>query len=140
MKEYLKDLIPRVKKFSSKLDILTLLVSKNWVLVNNNIPIKKVFIFRRNNQLLISENGAVNIGQWEHLNSGALLLFFQNTKLLFSHGFVDDNVLVLKLDGTNIFYLFEKEENVGLVNTKQFLKPDINISSSKNNSYSNNLK
>jgi hypothetical protein len=115
MKEYIKDLIPRVKKFSSKLDILTLIINKNWVLLNYNESTKKVYIFERNNRLIISENGFAKIGKWEHLNSGTLLITFQDIRLLFSQGFVDNKRLVLKIDGLDEYLFFKKEENSGII-------------------------
>lgn len=115
MKEYFKDLISRIKRFSSNLDVFTLLVDKNWRLINDPEGADKLFIFERNNRLLISNNGVVELGKWEQLNSGPLLFDLKDISLLFSHGFVDNHRLVLKLDNIDEFYLFEKDEISGLI-------------------------
>ena len=58
MKTYLLDLIPRIKSFSKRLDDLTVLLNKNWIVYDENSTDKTVFIFRgKGNQLLIATNG-----------------------------------------------------------------------------------
>ena len=66
MKTFITDIIPKIQRFSKKLDDLTKLTNQHWVSLGDITKNKKVFIFRQNNQLLISENGIVEKGSWEY--------------------------------------------------------------------------
>jgi len=74
MKTFIADIIPKIQRFSDKLDNLTLLRNQHWVLIDNIETEKKVYIFRPNNELLISKNGKVEKGKWEYLGNKSLLI------------------------------------------------------------------
>ena len=74
MKTYLADIIPKIQKFSQKLDDLTKLTNQHWVSLSDIKEIKSVYIFRNNNQLLISNNGIIEKGQWDYLGNQSLLI------------------------------------------------------------------
>lgn len=113
MKTFLLEIIPKIQRFSQKLDNLTVLTNKHWVLIDEELNRKVVFIFReKGNQLLISENGKIEKGVWEYLGNNSLLIDRNDGSYLFKHGFIDDNVLALKVDG--------KEEYALLVNEYKF--------------------
>jgi len=119
MRTFILDIIPKIKKYSEKLDKLTVLTNKHWVMIDDDIKKKIVFIFReKDNQLLISDNGRVEKGNWEYLGNNSLLIDRSDGSFLFKHGFVDDYVLALKVDG--------KEEYALLVNEQRF---DSNLNS-----------
>ncbi len=60
MKTFLLNIIPKIQKYSKKLDDISVLTGKNWVVIEEENENKIVFIFReKNNQLLISENGKI---------------------------------------------------------------------------------
>jgi len=60
MRTYLLDIIPKIKRFSQKLDDLTILTNQHWVVIDEETDRKLVFIFReKDNQLLISGNGKI---------------------------------------------------------------------------------
>jgi hypothetical protein len=109
MKTFIADIIPQIQRFSKKLDDLTKLTNQHWVLMGNINEEKKVFIFRQNNQLLISENGKVEKGTWEYLGNQSLLIDTRNTSYLLKHGFFDENVIALKLDSTDSYAFFVNE-------------------------------
>lgn len=112
MRTYIADIIPRLQQFSQKLDNLTLLTNQHWVVVDEIANSKTVYIFRSNKELLIVKNGAVEKAKWEYLGNNALLLDLKTKSYLFRHGFFDENILALKIDG--------KEEYAFLVNETRF--------------------
>lgn len=115
MKTYLLDIIPKIQRFSQKLNDLTVLLNKHWVILDEESMNKTVFIFReKNNQLLISNNGIIEKGTWDYLGNNSLLIDRESGSYLFKHGFIDENVLALKVDG--------KEEYALLVNEQWFEK------------------
>jgi hypothetical protein len=114
MKTFISDIIPRIQKFSKKLDDLTLLTNQQWVVIDEIDNAKTVYIFRQNNELLISKNGKVEKAKWEYLGNNLLLIDRKDESYLFKHGFFDENILALKIDG--------KDEYAFLVNETKFDK------------------
>ena len=112
MQTFIADIIPKLQKFSKKLDDLTLLTNQHWVVLDELENAKNVYIFRSNNELLISSNGKVEKGKWEYLGNNSLLIDRKEDSYLFKHGFFDENVMALKIDG--------KEEYAFLVNENRF--------------------
>lgn len=111
MKSYILDIIPKIQRYSQKLDNLSILLNKHWVLLDEESPNKSVFIFReKNNQLLISINGIIKKGNWEYLGNNSLLIDQPNGSLLYKHGFIDDCILALKVDGKEEYALFVNEQ------------------------------
>lgn len=108
MKTYIADIIPKLQRFSQKLDNLTLLTNQHWVVLDELESSKTVFIFRSNNELLISRNGKVEKAKWEYLGNNSILIDQKEASHLFKQGFFDENVLALKVDS--------KEEYAFLVN------------------------
>lgn len=100
MKTYFSDIIPKIRRFSQELDNLTLLTNQHWVVIDDIDKRKNVYIFRQNNELLISQNGRVEKAKWEYLGHNSLLIERKDESFLFKHGFFDENILALKLDGT----------------------------------------
>jgi hypothetical protein len=50
MKTFISDLIPKLQKYSQKLDNLTLLTNQHWVVVDDINNNKYIYIFRTNNE------------------------------------------------------------------------------------------
>lgn len=113
MKTFIADIIPKLKKFSHKLDNLTLLTNQHWVIIDELKNSKCVYIFRSNYELLISQNGKVEKGKWEYLGNNSLLVERKEECFLFRHGFFDSNILALKVDGRDEYVFLVNENNYG---------------------------
>jgi hypothetical protein len=109
LKTYISNIIPKIQRFSKKLDDLTLLKNQNWVLINEKENTKNVFIFRDNNQVLIAKNGKVKKENWEYIGTNNLLIEINNESYLFNHGFLDENIFALKMDSTSEYLFFVNE-------------------------------
>lgn len=133
MKTFISDLIPKLQKFSQKLDNLTLLTNQHWVLIDNISNNKNVYIFRPNNDLLISQNGKVEKAKWEYLGNNSLLIDIKDDSYLFKHGFFDENILALKVDSKDEYaFLINENKYEGELNsidriidflTKKYMEP-----------------
>jgi hypothetical protein len=110
MQTFISDIIPKIQRYSQKLDDLTVLTNQHWVVIDEINKNKNVYIFRKNNELLISSNGEVEKGHWEYLGNNSLLIDKKDKSYLFKHGFFDENILALKIDGRNE-YAFLINEN-----------------------------
>ncbi|MBF8963903.1 hypothetical protein I0P70_11645 [Pontibacter sp. FD36] len=118
MKTFISDLIPKIQRYSQQLDNLTLLTNQHWVVVDDNNDTKHVYIFRSNNELLISQNGRVEKAKWEYLGHDTLLIDRKDESYLFRHGFFDENVLALKTDGNSEYaFLVNESKYNGHLNT-----------------------
>ena len=113
MKKYFDDLIPKIQRYSKRLDDLTLLTNQHWVFIGDVEKTKQVFIFRSNNELLISENGIVEIGSWDYLGNQSLIIKTNKANYLLKYCFFDENIIALKPDSTNgyIFFINESKHN-----------------------------
>ena len=109
IKTFISDIIPRIQRFSQKLDNLTLLINQHWVVIDDSSDTKHVYIFRDNNELLISQNGRVEKAKWEYLGHDTLLIDRKDESLLLRHGFFDENILALKTDGKEEYALMVNE-------------------------------
>jgi len=135
MKTYFTDIISSIQKFSQKLDNLTLLTNQHWVAIDDINNSKVIYIFRANNELLISQNGIVEKAKWEYLGNNSLLIDKKADSFLFKHGFFDENILALKIDNHNEYaFLINENKFEGELNSvekvieflkKKYIEPDI---------------
>jgi len=109
MRTFIADIIPKIQRFSQRLDDLTNLTDQHWVSLGDITETKRVFIFRANNQLLIADNGIVEKGSWEYLGNQSLLIDTKRESYLLKHVFFDENVIALKLDSTDSYAFFINE-------------------------------
>jgi hypothetical protein len=85
------------------------LTEQHWVALDNISVQKRVYIFRRNNELLVSTGGLVERGKWEFIGKNSLLLDIDKSIFLLKHGFFDDNILALKVDSKEEYAIFVNE-------------------------------
>jgi hypothetical protein len=109
MKTYLLDIIPKIKRYSQKLDNHSLLSNQHWILFNNMDNSKNVWIFTDDNNLLISKDGIVEKGKWKLIDIDTIFIETSEDSLLLRNGFLDKNLLVLKLDGQIEYAFFINE-------------------------------
>jgi len=110
METNLSVLIPRVRKLSQKFDNTSLILSHHWVLVDEINSKKKLYIFRKNKELLISEDGQVDIASWRYLGKNTLLVENNTVKNLYKHGFFDENLIAIKIRDDENYSFFVDEE------------------------------
>ncbi len=135
MKTFISDLIPKLQRFSQKLDNLTLLTNQHWVVIDEIGNNKNVYIFRTNNDLLISQNGKVEKAKWEYLGNNSLLIDKKDESYLFKHGFFDENILALKVDSKDEYaFLINENKYDGELNslgkvldflTRKYIEPQL---------------
>jgi len=99
------------------------LTNKNWVLLSDEADKKVVYIFSdKDNLLRIAENGRIRKGKWDYLGNNSLELDVDNEPMLFKHAFLDEQLLALKLDGTEEYALLVNEPHYdNFLNTIQKL-------------------
>ena len=119
MQTYFSNIIPSLARYSKKLDDISLLTTRHWVILDESSQSKSTYIFRNNNELIVSENGIVVHGTWDYLGFNKILLRINNSSFLFQHGFLEDDILALKLDGRNEYAFFINESRSDLNTLKR---------------------
>ena len=128
MKIFVETILPKILSYSEKLDKLSLLIDEPWVVKSESASSTK-FIFRKDNSLLISENGSVTLGKWDLLNkANSILLEYNGLLRLYNHGFLDEAVLILQMDGGNGYFVLVNQNRV----------PDLDLERYLQNKYVNN--
>ena len=119
----LKSLSAQLKSYSETLDKTNILADKPWALIDEEFEVQKL-IFKRNNELVLSRNGKVQMGSWEYFpEAKSLLIDRGGDKILCNEAFIDDAVMILKIDGTeNNFYLFANENLIPDLDAIGYLK------------------
>ena len=114
----LKYFVNQLQFISKSLGKRELLVDKPWALIDEDGEIQKL-IFKQNKEMILSKNGKVTIGSWDYFpGAKSLLIDRGRDKLLLNEQLIDENVLILKKDGTdNEFFALANENTL----------PDYNI-------------
>lgn len=110
MKTFISEVIPRISSYSKKLDDISLLTNKCWIMLDPTNNEKETYIFKRDNELLISSGGKVQKGKWEIITNQKILIESESAIFLCNLGFLDKNVLALNFDDDG-GYVFFIEEN-----------------------------
>ena len=122
MKIFLKSIVNQLKNYSATLDKTSILIDKPWALIDDEFELQKL-IFKKDKELILSKNGQVQIGKWDYFPEAKSLLIDRNTdKILCNEAFIDNGVLILKLDGTeNRFFMLANENLVPDLDGKKYL-------------------
>lgn len=106
MRTFVTNIFSTIQNYSRRLDDLSLLTNQHWVSIDEIMSSKTVYIFRSNNELIISVNGIAERAKWEYLGHKSLLIEKREDNYVFTLAFHDDNVLGLKLDGSEEYAIF----------------------------------
>lgn len=101
MINYLKSILPRIQQHSKMLDDTATFADIPWAFMDDDGH-KVTYIFRRNNELLVSKQGEVVTGKWEYLPvMQSLLIELEGRKRMYNQGFLNEAIMLLKKDGTD---------------------------------------
>jgi len=114
MEEYLRNILPRLKRYSNQLNKVEMFIEKPWIKYNENDRIE--YTFERNNSLVIAKNGnALRNSSWELLSTAKLLIKKEDGDELLEPVFIDNN----------IFILIKPNESIQLFINETVVKKDI---------------
>ena len=123
MKIFLKSIVNQLKNYSATIDKTSILIDKPWALIDDEFEMQKL-IFKKDKELILSKNGQVQIGKWDYFPQAKSLLIDRNTdKILCNEAFIDEGVMILKLDGTeNRFFMLANENIIPDLDATKYLK------------------
>lgn len=112
IKTQLISIVKQLKNHSSSLEKSNILVDKPWTLIDSDNQIQRL-IFKKDKTLILSKNGQAEVGKWDYFPEAKSLLIDRiSDKILCNEAFIDDGVLILKLDGTDNQFFTLANENV----------------------------
>lgn len=99
MIQYIKNLLPRLHKYSQDLDVIEVFVDKPWVYIDFTGNHHE-YVFMRDGRLLMSLNGTVTEGKWELLPTKRLLINRIVDQVMLNKMFINQDILMLQKNGT----------------------------------------
>ena len=122
---YLNNLIPKLKKFTQKVEIKEALVDKVWVIYGDDDLVEYEFerpsnILNMSGEITVTKNGNSYDGSWKILGSGRLKIKTDFTNNTLEYDFSIPGILVMKIAGTqnNPFLLYDpkivENGNIGI--------------------------
>lgn len=140
---YLNNLIPKLKKFTQKVEIKEALVDKVWVIYGDVDLVEYEFerpsnVLNMSGEITVTKNGNSYDGSWKILGSGRLKIKTDFTNNTLEYDFSVPGILVMKIAGTQNapFLLFDPKvvENGNIRNYLETLENnDKKISTSPRN-------
>ena len=126
----LNNLVNQLKNYSATLEKANLLIDKPWTIIDEDNEIQRL-IFKKDKTLVLSKNGQAEIGKWDYFPEAKALLIDRGAdKILCNEAYIDEGILILKLDGSN---------NNHYILANQNIIPDLNILEYLNNQRKNKL-
>lgn len=111
MKTYILDSLNRMKRFGESLDVKTILCNKAWQIFNDTGE-KEMYIFQESGEVLLSNNGIVSHGNWQYISANkSILISIKESSYMLHPSFLINNILALKLDGTERYMLMIEEHS-----------------------------
>lgn len=110
------DSFPVSKKIANKIPFISLevfkqhLINKNWVLLRNSEGHRQVYIFQKDQTLLISQAGEVDKGRWEEVGDNSILIEVGSKSTLYKPTHETEHLLILKIDGKEEYLHFVDEK------------------------------
>lgn len=123
MSDFILNILDKVQQYSHSIQKQSMYTNKPWVLIDNDLEVQKM-IFKNNNELILSKNGKVQVGYWELLvGTKSILIDRGSDKLLLNEVFLNDDLMILKLDGTKLnFFVFANENTVSDLDVKAYFE------------------
>jgi hypothetical protein len=108
MQAYIKQIFPKVLRYSNKLDKTSTFAEHPWLLFSDNLDSRKLYIFKqKDHKIIISVDGSIEYGKWDFLPEiNSLIMEIGEDKKLFNQAFIDDSLMILKVDGKDDFMAF----------------------------------
>lgn len=123
MEEYLRNILPRLRRHSSQLNRIEMFIERPWLKFNDNNRVE--YTFERNKTLVISTNGDAQVGTWELLSTGKLLIQKPNGDEQLEPQFLNDNLFILSKPNS--------EDHLSLLINERIINSNFSIENFINN-------
>ncbi|MDE6021619.1 MAG: hypothetical protein K2H01_11570 [Ruminococcus sp.] len=132
MKTFIVNAARGVVSQKKKLDVTSKLMGREWRMLSDDPSITGKYIFLKDGKLLISVNGLSTYSTWQMATESSLIMDEGVATFLYKVIHIDDNIVVLNLDGTDNFCFLINESsqplsNATLENIQWYLYRNCNI-------------
>lgn len=125
MQEYLSNILPRLKRFTKKLNKIENFIEKTWIKYDINDRIE--YTFEKDKSLIISTNGNAQTGTWKLLSTGKLHIKKIDGEEQLNPEFISEDIFILtKYNIHENVQLFINEKNVNQGRIKEYINIFIN--------------
>lgn len=120
MRTYFFDVIQRIKRFSMKFDVASILCNRTWNMFSDADE-TEVFVFQDDGSVFITNHGVGEQAKWNWLpESNSLIINRDGHVLLLHPEYIDKMILALSLDGTNkLTFLIDQSNKSALAAKSQ---------------------
>jgi hypothetical protein len=103
-------IVNQLRNYSKSLAIENIFVDKPWTIIDEDNEMQRL-IFKKDRSLIMSKNGQVNKGSWDYLPEAKSIVINRiNDSILCNEAYIDEGVMILRLDGTaNQFFTLANE-------------------------------
>ncbi len=127
MRNYLYNIVPNLEPFDYSLHHDNQFINQEWILINGIEDARAMYVFKPNNELVISENDEVTKTRWSFINSNFLSITTEDGIVLIKAFYKDKDVLVLNQKASEEYSFFINASNYSVpINNKadvqKFLK------------------
>jgi hypothetical protein len=120
MQEYLSNILPRLKRFTKKLNKIENFIEKTWIKYDINDRIE--YTFEKDKSLIISTNGNAQTGTWKLLSTGKLHIKKIDGEEQLNPEFISEDIFILtKYNIHENVQLFINEKNVNQGRIKEYI-------------------
>ncbi|MBA6151316.1 hypothetical protein [Gelidibacter maritimus] len=123
MRNFLYNIVPNLEPFDYSLHYDHQFINQEWILINGIEDAKAVYIFKPNNELVISENDEITKTRWSYINSNFLSITTEDGIVLIKAYYKDKDVLVLNQKASEDYSFFINATNYNTaINNKDDVK------------------
>lgn len=110
MNHTIKNLIPTLRQFAQKIEFKSAIVGKIWVFPEDGSVVHD-YEFTSDGKLYMTVNGNIQVGKWEILPTGRIVIDRVVDKIMLNFDFALDGIVVMKKTGNGEmpFLLYDKE-------------------------------
>ena len=106
MTDILYSIVPKLQPFDYSLHHDNQFINQQWVLINGIEDAQSMYVFKPNNELVISENNAVTTTRWSFINSNFLSIMTEDGIVLIKAYYKDKDTLVLNQKASEEYAFF----------------------------------
>lgn len=111
MREFLYNIVPKLEPFDYSLHHDDQFINQQWVLINGIEDAQSMYVFKPNNELIISENDKVTTTRWSFINSNFIAITTADGIVLIKAFYKDKDMLVLNQKASEDYSFFINSTN-----------------------------
>ena len=120
MREHIYNIVPKLQPFDYSLHHDDQFINQKWVLINGIEDARSMYVFKPNNELVISENNHVTTTRWSFINSNFIAITTEDGIVLIKAFYKDKDMLVLNQKASEDYSFFINSTNaIDTLNSKE---------------------